>query len=194
MIKINLLPQQKRTKSTNVEKGSAFFILGILLMFASVYGVDYYFTAELNDLQASIAAKQQTRALLEKEVAVVNNLIQELKDIETRIKVIKDIRLRQGLPVKYIDEIVVNMPKDKLWFETFTISANGNISLSGVALDNQIFASYVERLRLSKYIGVVDTRRTSRRTVDGLGLVAFECSVMAQEYFENTNTNGTTNG
>jgi type IV pilus assembly protein PilN len=194
MIKINLLPQQKRTKSTNVEKGSAFFILGILLMFASVYGVDYYFTAELDELQASVAAKQQTRGLLEKEVAVVNSVIQELKDIETRIKIIKDIRLRQGLPVKYIDEIVVNMPKDKMWFETFTISANGNIALSGVALDNQIFASYVERLRLSKYIGVVDTRRTSRRAVDGLGLVAFECSVMAQEYFENTNTNGTTNG
>lgn len=194
MIKINLLPQQKRSKSTNVEKGAVFFILAILLMLGSVYGVDYYFSAELSTLQSSVAAKQQTRALLEKEVAIVNSVIQELKDIETRIKVIKDIRLRQGLPVKYIDEIVVNLPKDKMWFETFTINANGNIALSGVALDNQVFASYVERLRLSKYIKVVDTRRTSRRAVDGLGLVAFECSVMAQEYFENTNTNGTTNG
>lgn len=165
-----------------------------MLMLGSVYGVDYYFSSELSTLQSSVAAKQQTRALLEKEVAIVNSVIQELKDIETRIKVIKDIRLRQGLPVKYIDEVVVNMPKDKMWFETFTINANGNIALSGVALDNQVFASYVERLRLSKYIKVVDTRRTSRRAVDGLGLVAFECSVMAQEYFENTNTNGTTNG
>lgn len=194
MIKINLLPQQKRSKSTNVEKGAVFFILGILVMIGSVFGVDYYFTAELSALQASVTAKQQTKALLEKEVAVVNNLIQELKDIETRIKVIKDIRLRQGLPVKFIDEIVVNMPKDKIWFETFTINANGNIALSGVALDNQVFASYVERLRLSKYIKSIDTRKTSRRAVDGLGLVAFECSVMAQEYFENMNTNGTTNG
>ena len=194
MIKINLLPQQKRSKSTNVEKGAVFFILAILLMLGSVYGVDYYFSSELSTLQSSVAEKQQTRALLEKEVAIVNSVIQELKDIETRIKVIKDIRLRQGLPVKYIDEIVVNLPKDKMWFETFTINANGNIALSGVALDNQVFASYVERLRLSKYIKVVDTRRTSRRAVDGLGLVAFECSVMAQEYFENTNTNGTTNG
>lgn len=194
MIKINLLPQQKRSKSTNVEKGAVFFVLAIMLMLGSVYGVDYYFSAELSTLQSSVAAKQQTRALLEKEVAIVNSVIQELKDIETRIKVIKDIRLRQGLPVKYIDEVVVNMPKDKMWFETFTINANGNIALSGVALDNQVFASYVERLRLSKYIKVVDTRRTSRRAVDGLGLVAFECSVMAQEYFENTNTNGTTNG
>lgn len=194
MIKINLLPQQKRSKSTNIEKGAILFVFGILAMLASVFGVDYYFTSELNTLQASVAAKTQTRALLEKEAAIVNSVIQELKDIEGRIKVIKDIRLRQGLPVKFIDEIVINMPKDKMWFETFSLNANGQIALSGVALDNQIFASYVERLRMSKYIKYIDTRRTSRRAIDGLGLVSFECSVMAQEYFENTNTNGTTNG
>ena len=194
MIKINLLPQQKRSKSTNIEKGSALFIFGVLLMFGSVYAVDYYYSSELDSLKASIASKTQTRSLLQKEVAIVNNVIQELKDIEGRIKIIKDIRLRQGLPVKYIDEIVVNMPKDKMWFETFSLNANGNIALSGVALDNQVFASYVEKLRLSKYIKYIDTRRTSRRAIQGLGLVSFQCSVMAQEYFENTNTNGTTNG
>lgn len=194
MIKINLLPQQKRSKSTNIEKGAVFFVMGILAMLISVFAVDYYFSAELNSLRSAVAAKTQTRDLLQKEVAIVNSVLQELKDIENRIKIIKDIRLRQGLPVKYIDEIVVNMPKDKMWFETFTLNANGNIALSGVALDNQVFASYVERLRLSKYIKFIDTRRTSRRTIEGLGLVAFECSVTANEYFENTNTNGTTNG
>ncbi len=194
MIKINLLPQQKRTKSTNVEKSLVFFVLGVLLLFGSVFAVDYYFSSQLADLNAAVAAKSQTKALLEKEVAKVNQTIQALKDIEGRIKIIKDVRLRQGLPVKYIDEIVVNMPENKLWFETFNIDASGNIALRGVALDNQAFVTYVERLRLSKYIASVDTRRTSRRAIDGLGLVSFECSVKAQEYFENINTNGTTNG
>jgi type IV pilus assembly protein PilN len=194
MIKINLLPQQKRTKSTNVEKSLVFFVLGVVVLFGSVFGVDYYFSSQLGELNAAVTAKTQTKSLLEKEVAKVNQTIQALKDIEGRIKIIKDVRLRQGLPVKYIDEIVINMPENKLWVETFNIDANGNIALSGVALDNQAFVTYVERLRLSKYIASVDTRRTSRRAIDGLGLVSFECSVKAQEYFENINTNGTTNG
>jgi type IV pilus assembly protein PilN len=194
MIKINLLPQQKRTKSTNIEKSLVFFVLGIVLLFGSVFAVDYFFTSQLAELNAAVTAKTQTKTLLEKEVAKVNQTVQALKDIEGRIKIIKDVRLRQGLPVKYIDEIVVNMPENKLWVETFTLDANGNIALSGVALDNQAFVTYVERLRLSKYIASVDTRRTSRRAIDGLGLVSFECSVKAQEYFENINTNGTTNG
>lgn len=194
MIKINLLPQQKRTKSTNIEKNAVLFVFGVVLLFASVFATDYYFSFQLSTLNASVVEKTQTKKILEQEVAVVNNVIQELKDIEGRIKIIKDVRLRQGLPVKYIDEIVVNMPQNKMWLETFTVNSNGNIALSGVALDNQAFASYVEQLRLSKYIANVDTRRTSRRAIDGLGLVSFECSVMAQEYFENINTNGTTNG
>ena len=194
MIKINLLPQQKRTKSTNIEKNAVLFVFGAVLLIASVFAIDYYFSFHLSTLNASVVEKTQTKKVLEQEVAVVNNVIQELKDIEGRIKIIKDVRLRQGLPVKYIDEIVVNMPQNKMWLETFTVNSNGNIALSGVALDNQAFASYVEQLRLSKYIANVDTRRTSRRAIDGLGLVSFECSVMAQEYFENINTNGTTNG
>ncbi|MDY0226754.1 MAG: PilN domain-containing protein [Desulfomicrobium apsheronum] len=194
MIKINLLPQQKRTKSTNIEKSFVFFVLGVLLVLGSVFAVDYYFSAQLADLNASVSKKTQTKTLLEKEVAKVNQTIQELQDIEGRIKIIKQVRLRQGLPVKYIDEVVINMPQNKLWVEKFNVDANGNIALSGVALDNQAFVSFVERLRLSKYIASVDTRRTSRREIDGLGLVSFECSVKAQEYFENISTNGTTNG
>jgi len=166
----------------------------VVLLIASVFAADYYFSFQLSTLNASVVEKTQTKKVLEQEVSIVNNVIQELKDIEGRIKIIKDVRLRQGLPVKYIDEIVVNMPQNKMWLETFTVNSNGNIALSGVALDNQAFASYVEQLRLSKYIANVDTRRTSRRAIDGLGLVSFECSVMAQEYFENINTNGTTNG
>ena len=194
MIKINLLPQQKRTKSTNIEKSFVFFVLGVILVFGSVFAGDYYFSAQLADLNASVSKKTQTKTLLEKEVAKVNQTIQELQNIEGRIKIIKQVRLRQGLPVKYIDEVVTNIPQNKLWVEKFNVDANGNIALSGVALDNQAFVSFVERLRLSKYIASVDTRRTSRREIDGLGLVSFECSVKAQEYFENTSTNGTTNG
>lgn len=194
MIKINLLPQQKRTKTTNIEKSFVVFALGVVLVLGSVFGVDYFFSSQLEELNEGVVARTQTKKLLEKEVAKVNETIQALKDIEGRVKVIKDVRLRQGLPVKFIDEIVVNMPQNKMWVETFTVNSNGNIALTGVALDNQAFVSYVERLRLSKYIASVDTRRTSRRAIDGLGLVSFECSVKAQEYFENTNTNGTTNG
>lgn len=194
MIKINLLPQQKRAKVTNVEKDFVLFVLGIVFVAVSVYVVDYYYSGLLAGLNNSYSQKMQTKQMLEVQVARVNTVLNELSDIENRIQIIKDVRKKQGLPVKYIDEIVINIPQNKMWLETFTVSSSGAIVLTGVALDNQAFAAYVESLRASNYIANVNTQRTSRRSVDGLGLISFQCSVIAQEYFENLNSNGTSNG
>lgn len=194
MIKINLLPQQTAEKKSKVEKGFALFVFGLILAALSIYGVDYYYNGILGQLKKEQDQKTQTKQLLAVQVEKVNAVLVELEDMEKRIEVIKSVRKRQGLPVRYIDEIVMRIPKDKLWFETFTINANGAISLSGIALDNQAFAGYVESLRTSNFIANVNTQRTSRRSVDGLGLIAFQCSVTAQEYFETFNVDGSTNG
>lgn len=194
MITINLLPQQTRAKSTNVQKDIVLFVLGLFMVVCSIFAVDYYFTSEIAQLNAQIEQKTAIRSSLEQQVGHVNVVLNELASIDGRIKIIKDVRVRQGLPVKYIDEIFLNVPVNKMWIESFTLNPNGSISLSGVALDNQSFASYVEKLRTSNYISTVDTQRTSRFAVNGLGLISFQCSIMAKEYFENADLPGSTNG
>lgn len=194
MIKINLLPQQKRVRTTNVHGDLSLFIFGLFCVGCLVFGVDYYFSAQKYDLESLVQERTQTKKLLEVKVAKVNAIQEELEKIKGRIETIKTVRLRQGLPVRYIDEVASNIPQNKMWLEGFTLNGNGVIALTGVALDNQVFASYVENLRASKYIAVVDTQRTSRQAVDGLDLVSFQCSIMAREYFENLDANGTTNG
>lgn len=194
MIKINLLPQHRRVRVSNAHKDVSLFILGLILVGASIFGADYYFSTQKNELEALVQERTQAKKLLEEQVAKVNAVQQELEKLKERVEVIKTVRLRQGLPVRYIDEIASNIPQERMWLESFTLQGNGNISLTGVALDNQVFASYVEDLRSSAYIGTVDTQRTSRQAVDGLDLVFFQCSVIAREYFENLDVNGTTNG
>ena len=194
MIKINLLPQQKRAKVTHAEKDIVILVLVLVMIGVSIFGVDFYVSAQISDLQASIESKTAVKKQLEEKLAKTNAILNELEGVKSRIKVIKDVRVRQGLPIRYIDELIINVPKNKMWIQSFSLNANGQIALTGVALDNQSFADYVEKLRGSKYIAVVDTQRTSRTMVDGLGLVSFQCSITAREYFENQDTNGTTNG
>ena len=194
MITINLLPQQTRERVTYVEKDIVFFVLFFMLIGAGIYGVNYYISGQISDLKTVIETKTTIKKQLETQVSKINQALSEIETLNNRIKMIKDIRLRQGLPVKYIDELIINIPKEKLWIEKFSLNANGQINLSGVALDNQSFADYVEKIRTSKYIARVDTQRTSRTTISGLGLISFDCSVTAQEYFESQDTNGTTNG
>jgi type IV pilus assembly protein PilN len=194
MIKINLLPQQKRAKVTHAEKDIAVLILVLVVISASIFGVDFYFSSQISELQAAVESKTTIKKQLEEKAKNVNSILEDLEKLKSRVKIIKDVRLRQGLPVRYIDELIINIPENKMWVEGFTLNADGQITLSGVALDNQSFAQYVEKLRESKYIARVDTQRTSRKMIDGLGLISFQCSVTAKEYFENQDTNGTTNG
>lgn len=194
MIKINLLPQQKRAKVVHVEKDALVLVIVLITVVGAILGVDFYTSSQISDLSALEESKINTKKQLEMKVSKVNSILKELEAVKGRIKTIKDIRLRQGLPVRYIDDLVVNIPKNKMWLDKFNLGSNGQVTLSGVVLDNQSFAEYVERLRGSKYIGRVDTQRTSRKSVEGLELISFQCSVTVKEYFENNATNGTTNG
>lgn len=185
MIKINLLPQQKRVKSSNNNLGLLLFIVGLLLAGCIVAVVDFYTARELQSLSRTLNTKNSIAEDLRKQVGHVNDLMDELQQVERRVAAIKDIRIKQGLPVRYVDEVVINMPRNKMWMTTFVVNGGKSITLAGVALDNQTFASFVESLRASNYVARVDTQRTSRQNVDGLGLVAFRCVVTTKEYLNN---------
>lgn len=194
MIKINLLPQQKRSKPAAVNKDLLFYFSFLLMLLLLVFGVHTFYSEKIAELKSDVSKKAEMKKQLQTKVAGVEALVKDVEQIQSRIKIIKDVRIRQGLPVKYIDEIVVNMPESKIWLESFSMAGNGQISMSGVIIDNHSFARYVDALRASKYISVVDTKRTSRRTIDGLDLISFQCSIIARDYVENFESNGTKNG
>ncbi|WP_457572289.1 PilN domain-containing protein [Desulfovulcanus sp.] len=180
MIKINLLPQSKRVKVSNVGKEAILFFLGVMVLLVGVLGTNYWLQARIEKFQALEREKQAEKASLFIKVARVNKLKKELESVQTKIKIIKEIRQTQNFPIHYIDELISNLPESKIWFESFNLDKEGRINLRGVALDNQIFAYYVQKLRSSPYIKEVITQRTSRRKILTYDLVEFQCQILAR--------------
>jgi type IV pilus assembly protein PilN len=180
MIRINLLPKQKRVSVTNVEKEIVLYVLLIVLMLAAIFSFNILISERISALTAEKRQKEGLRASLQVEVDKVNSIKRELDEIQRKIEIIREVRARQGLPIQYIDEVVRTLPADKIWFETFQLDGNGAIAIKGVAMDNQAFALYVNSLRQSPFISSVDTHRTLRREIQGLGLVEFSFNVKAQ--------------
>ena len=180
MIKINLLPRSKRVKASHAGKEAVIFFLGVIVLFVGVWGVNCWLNAEIKQLQALEQEKQAEKTRLFVKVARVNKLKKELESVQIKIKIIKEIRQAQNLPIHYIDELISNLPESKIWFESFNLDKGGRINLRGVALDNQIFAYYVQKLRSSPYIKEVRTLRTSRRKILTYDLVEFQCQIMAR--------------
>ncbi len=179
MIRINLLPRQKRVKVTNARKEVWLWALLLLFVLSGIGSSLFWMNSTIDSLERDKAAKTAVRATLLTKVAKVNSLKRKLAEVQRKIQVIREIREKQSLPVRYIDVLVSRMPEAKIWFEAFSLGADGRMDIRGVALNNQSFASYVEQLRRSEFISGVVTRRTSRRTVQGFDLVEFTVNVMA---------------
>lgn len=179
MIRINLLPKQKRVKVRNARTEIWLWALLLTTLISGMAGSVFFVDASIAKLEQDRTAKTAIRTQLLGKVAKVNSLKRQLAEVQRKIKVIRGIREKQSLPVQYVDTLVSRMPEGRIWFEAFSLGADGRMDIRGVALNNQSFASYVERLRQSELIRGVVTRRTSRRTIQGLDLVEFTVNIMA---------------
>lgn len=179
MIKINLLPQQKRSKVSNIYKELVLFLCILVLLGVGAWLTQSRLNEKINDLQQERQQKQTIKTKLQSKMGRIQKLEKQLADVKERISAIRDIRDQQSLPVRYIDVLVSRLPEEKVWFETLQLDNKGKMDLRGVALDNQAYAYYVENLRKSSYIQGINLKRTSRKDVQGMGLVEFQCQIQA---------------
>lgn len=179
MIKINLLPHAKRAKASNTEKLILLTGIFLIMLSAGILTTGLIWRGKIQNLEESIEEKQALRQTLLKKVGRINRLEKEFEKLKANIQAIRDIRSRQQLPVRYVDEVVKAIPAERIWFEALNLGSSGTMDIRGIALDNQAFAAYVDELRQSPFIHQVTTRRTSRKRVSNLDLVEFQFQVSA---------------
>ena len=187
MIKINLLPTKKAHVS-NTEK-KVVLCLGLLLGVGFLFLVLILWSGvKIKELERQIEAEQNLRQVLLVQVRRVNELEKKMEQIGSNLEAIRQIRTIQQLPIRYVEALVQVMPEQSLWFESLNLNREGTLEIRGVALDNQTFAGYVDRLRESGYIHAVSTQRTSRRQVMNLDLVEFDFRIKAGQFLESEQT------
>lgn len=177
MIRINLLPPEKRPRISTLRLDLGALVLAFVLVSGGIILSHLWISAELSALQQEQEARAAENTALMAEVARVRRMENELKAVASKIEIITGIRSVQTLPVRYVDALISLLPEERIWFETFYLESNGVLQLKGVAMDNQSFAAYVEILRTSDFVRGVVTERTLRREVQGLTLVEFHFRV-----------------
>ncbi|HDQ40341.1 MAG TPA: hypothetical protein ENN39_04845 [Desulfonatronum sp.] len=188
MIRINLLPPEKRPRISTLRLDMGVLGLTTVLVGGAILLSYLWISGQVKDLEAVHQVRDAENTALLAEVARARRMENEMKAIQGRIEVIKEIRGIQSLPVRYVDALISVLPEERIWFETFHLDKNGVLQLKGVAMDNQSFAAYVEILRTSAFVRGVVTERTLRREVQGLTLVEFHFRVMfgppPNEYYQ----------
>lgn len=158
MIRVNLLEgtaehrvSVQKTKVAARRGQQLFMLAAALVIFVIAVGIDHLWTNNAHAAaQASLTREEEEAKKLEADIQRKNDLEAELKQVEERIKVIKQLRAEQKGPVAMLSAINERMPGGQVDFKLDSIVQKGNhLQIIGSSLSQQVIADFSRQLEFS---------------------------------------------
>ena len=158
MIRVNLLggtaEHRVAVQKTKVaaRRGQQLFMLAsALVVMLIAIGVDHLWTNNAHAAaQVELTREEEVAARLEADIKRKEELESELKQVDERIKVIKQLRAEQKGPVAMLSAINERMPSGQLDFRLDAIVQKGShLQIIGSSLNQQVIADFSKQLEYS---------------------------------------------
>jgi type IV pilus assembly protein PilN len=171
MIRINLLSAREikaemgRRQDLTIAALALGATLGLILL------VLLYQLYRTTALSRELAAVRQESIAMEAKAKEVTELQKKVGDLKQKVKVIEDLRKKKVGPVRVMESLSGATPP-RLWLTDFRENS-GNLSMNGIAVDNQTVADFLKALSSSEYFKNVELVETSQTEQDKLLLKKF---------------------
>jgi len=146
MVNINLLPVEYREKEKFNLRRVLIILFVVILAFGSVCS---YFSLELK-----IDYKEQELKTMKTELAAVEKVIREVKNLEKDKKIIEErIKIIQGLIdnqshfSRILGEFSATIPDEVWWVDNLSLNANQTFDLTANTFNNYLIAKYMVALK-----------------------------------------------
>ena len=171
MIRINLLPVRELTAEVGRRQELLVAGLSLTLTVALVVGLYLFQSFRLYGLSTEAGSLKKEIEVLNVQLKEVGDLQQKVKALEEKIKVIDDLTKKKVGPVKIMESLSLATPP-RLWLTEFRESG-GNLTISGLAVDNQTVADFLKSLSTFVYFANVDLVETTQEEKEGIPLKKF---------------------
>lgn len=171
MIRINLLPVREITAEfgRRQEIALATVVLGLtVVVLAGAYWLQVLRIASLTAELTSVRKEVEALNAKAKGVQDVERRIAELKN---KLKIIDDLNKNKTGPVRIMESLSSATPA-RLWLTQFR-EAGGNVTIDGLAVDNQTIAEFLRALSGSAYFDDVELIETAQTNQAGVALKRF---------------------
>ena len=179
MLRINLLPIRQLKKRAKARNQLISFITLFIFFLLILGGVGFLQAARINSIETSITKLKQEQKKYAPILAEMKQLEKTKKALENKIKIIKKLKSDSAITVHILDEVAKKIDSKRMWLKTLKQSG-GSLKLSGVALDNRTVAQFMDALKSSPYISVVNLSNATLTKVSGRNLKSFSltCSIV----------------
>lgn len=178
MLKINLLPirqLKKRAKAKRQFFGMVSLFLFTILLLAAVGILQ---AGKISMLEKSITQLKKDTDSYTPTLNKIAKLKKDRIELERKTGIIHQLKADSSLTVRVLDEVANRVDKDRIWLQSLN-QQSGSLSLTGVALDNQTVAQFMDKLKSSPFVTDVTLTNSSLKVVSGRNLKAFSlnCAV-----------------
>ncbi len=180
MIRINLLPARIEKRKENIKRQISIYLLSIIFVLLCCFYLNQMQTQKIKRLEAIKEEKKKELRKYQRINRKIRELQAKIREYQKKIDVIKKIAKYRLEPIKILDELVMAIPRDRLWFDS--LSYNGKkIFINGGAKDNDTVALFMKRLKSMPHIKDVILRETKLVKLDKYKLnireFSLECDI-----------------
>ena len=171
MIRINLLSVREIRAEIGKRQDLLIAALSLGLALALMLALFLYQFYRFSALERALAGLRQEMAALENQAREVTELQKMVGELKGKLKVIEDLTKKKVGPVRVMESLSLAAP-ERLWLTEFK-ETSGNLTLAGMAIDNQTVAVFLEALSGSAYFSDVELVETSQIEQEKLLLKKF---------------------
>jgi len=172
MIRINLLPV-RQLKQRALALRQIFAVMAGFLLFLGVLGIVVSIqTGKVNSLNGDINSLNAQIRKYNKPLAQIKEIEKTMKELKRKTEVIDKLKTDSSLTVRVLDDVANRVDNERLWLLSLN-QQGGSLQLSGVALDNQTVAQFMDSLKASRYVKSVDLTNSSLKKIAGRDLKSF---------------------
>lgn len=200
MIRINLLSVKVTKKAVALRQQAIITGLVLLLVICVLAAFEYMLLGDIREVQKKIAWTNSEINRLKQAKATHEELIKAKKAVEEKLNTIDALEKNRSGPVHMLDELALAIPVDKkatipkkIWIKSLKQSGN-TIELSGQAMDNEIIASFMDRLENSPYFSNVILGGTQEELGKDVVLYSFTLKMSIEKPLEGTTVTPSTRG
>lgn len=180
MLKINLLPIRQLKKRAKAKK-QLFGMFSLFLLALAILAVSGVLQAQkISGIEVQTAALNSEKESHTPTLNKIAKLKKDKEELTRKTTIIKQLKKDSSLTVHTMDEIAKRVDNQRMWLQSLQ-QQNASLKLSGVALDNQTVAQFMDHLKESPFVKDVTLANSSMKAVSGRNLKSFELTcVVAQ--------------
>jgi type IV pilus assembly protein PilN len=180
MIRINLLPYREKGKKEDLTRQIVIIAITFIFFLLAIGSLQLYLSMSISSLEKNIKIKEETLARLNKIVVDIETYKKDKALLEKKLAIINNLEENRLAPVRMLDELTTLVPIHDVWLEKLTEKGT-DTTFEGMARNNIAVAHFMKNMAGSTFIKSVDLVSTKEKEISGTKLQQFVISCVKKK-------------